>query len=1043
MRFINILFQKYRLLVVLILCVFLTKPISAQNEPEGKSIITSVNIKVVDDNGALIPNALVVVDKGTKHVATDENGTCSFMAYPDDFVTVSATGYDKNVSLVQDIINNNTVKLLKSKLYMTSDDDVPYPFYTLKKRYITGSSAVLTDMQLEKYPTIDLRNAFTGLVPGLQITENNGQTGTSAEEGNGTYGITEKIDVSARGRSMMYIIDDVPTDITEMPLDPEEIESVTIIKDIVGKAMYGPAGANGIILIKTKRGRMNEHVMKVTVEDGTGVIDRMPGWTTGADYADLNNLAMANNGLQTLYSNENIDAYKKNDPYDMYHPSVNYRDLMLKNTKPFRKANMLTSGGNENVQYSSYLGYSGEGDILKIGSISDYNRLNARSNVDIKINKYINMQFDIYGGLTFRRSPNYGYATSESSSTMSLVELNSALADITSIAPNAFPVYANNDPSLKDPWFAVSSTYPNNPIGNIVKTGSYNETGRMGKAKVTLDFDLSQLVKGLKSRTDFSWAALNLVRIGGAENYLAYTVTPSKTIAGNDTIKLAKVHDGYDTPDLSNLHDYYFQRYGFYENLSYEKDFGNNYIQTTLTYFFSELKRNGYTYPQRQQNAVLTGLYSFNDKYIIQGVLNYAGSYSLTKYNLFPSIGAGWVISDESFMSNLKFLNYLKLRAEAGILGVESFMSPYYYRTAWSYTTGSAFGPFNQATWFGTTREASNPRSYEGRIGNPGITWEKAKEFNVGLDALLFNQKLTLEVNYFINQRDGQISQLSNSVAEVIGVSSALPYFNYNSTKYFGLETGIRLTESFGSFSYSVGGNATIMNSKLVKYDEPNYRYNYQFHTGTPADTYWGQTFIGKFTSDAEALVVPQVYDVLLKEGDLKYKDMNNDGFIDDNDRSAIGHTTPRLFYSLNARFSYRNFELYILGTGCAFYDIPLTNAYYWNGWGVNNYSKFVKENVGGAYPRLTYYKVNNNFLASDFWLTKGDYFKIQNIELAYNLPADKLKIIRSRGVRLFVRGANLLTLSQIKDVDPESINSGISVYPLFRTFTGGIKFNF
>lgn len=168
---------------------------------------------------------------------------------------------------------------------------------------------------------------------------------------------------------------------------------------------------------------------------------------------------------------------------------------------------------------------------------------------------------------------------------------------------------------------------------------------------------------------------------------------------------------------------------------------------------------------------------------------------------------------------------------------------------------------------------------------------------------------------------------------------------------------------------------------------------------------------------------------------------MNEDGVIDDNDMSALGNTSPRLYYALNAKFSYKNFELNVIGDGTAFYDIPLTNKYYWNGWGDNNYSSFVKDNIGGAYPRLTYYKVNNNFINSDFWLTKGGYFKIQNIELAYNLPF--LQIIRARAVRFFVRGANLLTFSKIKDIDPESINSGITTYPLFKTFTGGIKLTF
>jgi hypothetical protein len=240
-----------------------------------------------------------------------------------------------------------------------------------------------------------------------------------------------------------------------------------------------------------------------------------------------------------------------------------------------------------------------------------------------------------------------------------------------------------------------------------------------------------------------------------------------------------------------------------------------------------------------------------------------------------------------------------------------------------------------------------------------------------------------------------------------------------------------------------VGANATVQNSKLIKYDEPSYRNDYQLRTGLPVDTYWGHTFLGKFTSDDEANAVPQLYDAVLREGDLKYKDMNGDGFVDDNDMSAIGNTTPRLYYALNAKLRYKNFDFTVIGTGFGLYDIPLTNKYFWNGSGDNNYSNFVKENAGGAYPRLTYYRVNNNFVQSEFWLTNGGYFKIQNVEVAYNVPADKLQVIRSRGLRLFARGANLLTISQVKDVDPESTNSGVESYPLFRTFTGGIKLIF
>jgi hypothetical protein len=210
-----------------------------------------------------------------------------------------------------------------------------------------------------------------------------------------------------------------------------------------------------------------------------------------------------------------------------------------------------------------------------------------------------------------------------------------------------------------------------------------------------------------------------------------------------------------------------------------------------------------------------------------------------------------------------------------------------------------------------------------------------------------------------------------------------------------------------------------------------------------PADAYFGLTYLGKFASDAETQVIPQRYDDVLYAGDLKYADLNNDGIIDDNDQSMVGHTTPRLFYGVNARFDYMNFELIVVGAGRAFYDVARTNSYFWNGWGDGSYSNFVKDNIGGEYPRLTYFKVNNNFVASDYWLSKGGFFKIQNVELAYTLPRQVSQVIGGRAIRLYVRGANLLTISKLKDVDPESLSSGLTNYPLFKTLTVGAKFNF
>jgi TonB-linked SusC/RagA family outer membrane protein len=1055
MRFHNIII-KYRAIGMMLLCVLLAGSLSAQDKKEAKKAKTiSISLKVTDENGNAMPSAQVVVGEGIIHAETDENGSFTFKGYPDDYVSVSSNGYEKNVVLAEDLIANGTIKLVKSKLQMAGNDDVPLPFTSFKKRNMTGSAVVLNSSQLERYPTTDLRNALSGLANGVEVRELNGQPGFSAEELSGRFGFSSKVGVSARGFGLMYIIDDVPTDITEMPLDPNEIESVTIVKDIVGKAMFGPAAANGIIFIKTKRGKKNERILNVNIESGVEAVDRMPGWVDGAGYATLNNQARTNDGLTPRYTDADIAAYAKNNPYDYAHPSVNYKEMMLKNTMSFTRFNLSSSGGNDKVQYFAYLGYSGEGDIMKIGPKADYNRLNARSNIDIKINDYIKVQFDFFGGLSYRRSSNYGYNsnyTNQDANTNTVltgIEFPSIISDITSIPPVAFPVYAAPyDPaSGNPPYFGVSSAYGQNPIGNLTSNGYYTESGRTGTANVALDFDMKSILDGLKSKTYLGFNAFNQLRIGKAQNYYAYIATPALTAGGADTILLAKAHDGTQMDDQVLLNEYYYQRMTVYENLSYTKTFGKNDVQAGVTYFNAKVARSKTEEPQRTQNGVLTTRYSYDNKYIFNGVLNYGGTSGFDKgkrYGLFPTAGLAWVISEENFLKDVKCINYLKLRAEGGILGYESFMGPFAYRDRWNNNNnGTLFGPASTNQWFGNTTETIVYRVSPNRTGNPDISWEKRKEFSAGIDGMFFNQKLSLQLTYYNNLREGVISQISSRVPNIAGISGALPRFNYNNYRFTGVEMGLQFTDKAGKFEYSLGGNATVQDSKVEKYDEYQYRYDYQNRTGKSLDSYYGQTYIGKFASDADALKVPQRFDEVLHAGDLQYKDMNGDGIIDDNDYSQIGHTTPRLFYAVNLKLDYKGFELYAVGTGRAFYDIPLTNQYYWNGWGDNTYSDFVKDNIGGAYPRLTYNKVNNNFVGSNFWLVKGGFFKVQNVELSYTLPANALKIIGSRGTKFFVRGANLLTISKIKDVDPESIDSGVETYPLFSTYSVGIKLTF
>ncbi|MCX6328720.1 MAG: SusC/RagA family TonB-linked outer membrane protein [Bacteroidia bacterium] len=1059
MRFNNI-YKKIRFAGLIMLIAILSLPVSGQEKKEKKAKqLFDVVLKVVDANGTAIPDANVVVGEGITHAVTDANGSVSLKGYADDVVTITAHNFEKSVSPVIDLLQNTTVTLSQAKLYMTSDDNVPLPFTTLKKRNLSGPEIVIPGSYFARYPSTDIRNTLTGISSMIDVREMDGSPGMSPLEGLQQYSsLSNSYNSTDKFSGMPYVmVDGVPADLQEYVVDPAEIESVTLMKGILGNAMYGPAATGGVLYIKTKQGVKNERILHVDLESGVSIVDRMPEFvSSGAVYARMQNTARAADGLPTAYSHEAIGGYALNNSYDLKYPSTDFKDMLLDNTMPFSRVNMSSSGGNDIVQYYSYIGYAHEGDIINLGAKSDYNRITARQNVTVKITDMIKAQFGFYGNLTFRRSPNYGYDsdyTTEGTGneTLNVTELPSILTDIRNTPPVAYPVWAMLDTTTKPatPWYGVSALYTSNIVGNIVDQGYYTDRGRTGASNLTLTFDFDKWVKGLKSTTYFGFNIHNTVRLGKENDYLAYSVKNPDAVKPLDRVTKFTGHSLTKMTDLYKLMDYYFQRFMFFEELSYGRTFGSSSIDLNAIYHQLISYINGIEEPYRQRSIVGTLMYSLKDKYAIQAAVNYSGNSSFAKdyRNMVNwSVGGSWVLSDESFMPDIKFIDYIKLRAQGGVVANETYFPNLYDVDRWSSSSGSNFGANSSLTWFGSAVETPN-RIYLSRLGNPKLTFEKRREINAGLDLAVLDNRLTLGVTYYNWLVDGSISQIQYNLPLLAGYAGTRPYYNYNQTRYNAVGSDLTFAQKFGDIMLTVGGNATWSRGIRVKYDEPDYRNDYQVRTGKISDAIFGYTYIGKFESDEAAQgangIPLQLFDATLHKGDLQYKDMNGDGFVDDIDQSVIGHSNPRLYYGINITLNYKNFDLFILGAGRAFYDIALTNAYYWNGWGDNNYSNFVHDNINGAYPRLTYYKVNNNFVTSDFWLTKGSYFKIQNVELAYTIPAKMLKFMGSRGIRLYVRGANLLTFSKVKDVDPESINSGVTVYPLFRTFSGGVKFNF
>lgn len=989
-----------------------------------------LSVKICDSGKNPISGAkATVLGKGTSSLS-DSKGTVVIAADGDDYVTVEKEGYFPVTVTFRSLSLDPRVMLLNDVL-KGDENKVVLPYASMDKFYSTGSANTVTGEDLNHYPTNDLRIALLGVLPGLESREFHGAPGMFYTLDGEKAGLTGRTN-----HSPIFIVDNVPVYITQLQLDPEEIESVTYVKDVADAMLYGPRACTGggAVYIKTKHGARNTRSIKVNFEKGVGIVDRFPEYVNGLEYAQLNNTARIADGLTPLYDVEALRGYAKNDPLDKRYPNVDWRSMMFKDTKSFTKANFAVNGGGKTVLYHAGVNYAGEGDIYNIGAKADFNRLNVHTNVDVNITKYLKAGVSFYGGLSIRRSPVYGNNTS---TYIMMTEVLSALRSIPNIA---FPLYLDKTGDITT--YAVNSQWANNPYADLTERGFYNELTRTGMTNITVDYDFASIVPGLKSQTFFNINVFNQTRKGQNPDYLAniyYPETGETVITG---------HEGTKVSAMSRFAWYYYQSLNFYERLSYDYAKNHHKLGASLTYDLQNTVRTGVATYQRQQNLIANVNYSYRDKYLVNLVGDYSGSSRFkegNRYNFFPAAGLGWVISEENFMKNSKTFDYLKLRVQGGVAAYENFGTQYLYEDSYTKASGLTFGPASANQWFGSNKYSSTITQLN-RLGNPDLTWEKHAEVDLGIDALLFKRKLSVEYTYYWRNHYDVLTEMTGTLPYIYGLDGVVTYDNYNSYTYYGHEIALRFTDTKGDFTYSIGAWAIAgQGGKYKKCNETDPTYEYQRITGRDYGYIAGYEYIGKFTSDADVnSSYRQMFDDRNYVGDLKYADLNGDKVIDSNDQKVIGNSLPKLIYNVSLYLKYRNWDLTVVGSGRAKFDVNLLNSsYYNNGWGVSNYSAFVRDNVGGAYPRLTYNKVNGNFATSRYWLRDGSYFKLQNVELGYDVPLPGGNKIGIKGLRVYARGANLFTVSGIKDVDPESLNSGVTHYPLFRTITGGVKFTF
>ncbi|MBQ9889742.1 MAG: SusC/RagA family TonB-linked outer membrane protein [Bacteroidales bacterium] len=867
---------------------------------------------------------------------------------------------------------------------------------------------------------------------------------------NNIRGIGIGIDMSsvtgtgARSGNALTIVDGLPRDIDNLRVS--EIESITVLKDANACVLYGSAAMNGVILITTKRGKEAKNYTKVSANYGIQTPKEMPEWLNSADYMTWYNQARVNDGLSETYSAEDIEHYRNGNKYR--YPDVDYysRDYL----KPYRDyfdVNAEFSGGGKNAHYYINAGWYSLGSQMDFGGFKGArdNRLNIRTNSDLRINDWITTSNDATAIFVNSKSGRGNYWSLAGSTKPYLF---SPLLPIDLVDPED-PVLATVKNTVDGKYiFGGSSTYTY--TANAFALGYEGGTSETINRKYTfnnrVNFDLGNLTEGLSFHTNMSFDFTNMYTQSIYNTLAVYQPTWS---ADSDTItKLTEV--GTDSrPGTQSVSSPYFRRrMGFYALLKYDRTFRDlhhvygNLVAYSAQYRFRSTSTSETSYNEdevqgtKQAHIGLNLGYAFDKKYMVDFSGVYLNATKLAeghRRGFSPTVSFGWVMSNEDFMDNVSFVDFLKLKLTAGI--VKSDISiPNHYLYEDLYTT-SGSSSWNEGNNSNTGRTAS-------RGANVNLGFESRNEVNFGFESRLFGH-LSVEANVFLDKYKGQVVRTSSNWPNFY--SAYVPYENYEVDSYKGFEGGVRYENSWGDFRLSAGGNILLVSSNRDVVSEL-YENDYQYRQGKPRDASFALEALGLFQSQAEIDSSPTQTFGTVRPGDIKYKDQNGDGVIDTNDQVFVARSTPPVVGALELNLAYRNLELYVRGYGYggSNYCSYTSSDYYWLN-GTDKYSVLAKDtwtpsNPNAKYPALTTTDAANNNRNSTFWMYNNSFFQISKIQLTYKVPSSFTRHAFMQELKLFVNASSPFQIAENRVIRER--NSPTSA-PQYRTFSIGLNASF
>ena len=1006
-------------------------PAAAQR---GKTVV-SVEIEIVDETGNAIPFSVIKSAQKRNVYTTDENGKIVLQLPTDDDLKIQSVGYATKV-----------VQITSSKLTVTLNKEVAFngessKLYTLygetTERRTVGSWSKVDGRDMEKNPTMSFYNGLAGWLNGLYATEITPIDNRLTPE---FFNGWTRADVG----TMLVFVDGVERQLLDY-VDFETVESVQLVKDASLKALYGGISCSGILMIKTRRGKPFENSARVNVQTGIQQPLRLPEYLNSYEYAKMYNQARENDGLPPLYSTDEIEKYRTGSDPILY-PDVDFYGMFLNNQMSITRANMQYSGGNEKTRFFAHLGFKNNGGLEKYTSSPNNDRvITVRGNVDNTILGFITFQAGFNAALQNKTWYNYGPGV--------------FMGMLSNTRPNEFPIFIPGEmvPGVPEKEYVAgdkllggTANRGYNPYGILVHNGSVDREFSYVQSDFALNIDLDQWVPGLSVRPMVTFDTYNFFTTTLPERYMYWE--PHAT-SKPDSIGYTSYGDIFRATS-QNAGDATTQRnYAFNLTGTYNRTFGKHDINA-LAMLFGQRKEASsgnaawrWSQDLKRVNMGGTVNYMYDHRYIAELSVNRVGVASFApgkRFGVFPSFGVGWVMSDESFMQGIQGLDYLKLRASYGILGSTSYttadggymlFTPYLYEDLWE-------SPGNYGSMGGQNQRIA----MQTQAGNPDLTFQKSYELNVGADFLLF-KSLRVSAGYFSTRIDGVMATAADATPGVSGKGGTLMQQNYKQYKTSGWEGEAMYSNRMGDLQYSIGANITYAKGKTTKEADPDYPDHLAgLRKVSNFGDMRGHRYIGTFKDQADIDASPmQLFGEPVREHDLKYVDTNGDGFIDDADRVTIGNSLPTVQYGITVKLNWKGFNLDLMGYGLAGFERDLSGYNYYSIYGDRKYSKVVNDGLpnGNPHPVLSSIYRANNFETSDYWIVNGSWFKLRNAELGYTLPYTLTEKVGIGGVKVFYRGFNLMTISKIKDRDPESIYAGVSLFPLCRTHVIGASITF